>query len=628
MAAKRVERKGRDLSTATQRGRSGSSPRPVDHQTDRVSAKTSASKGSDVSPGHRILAGLAVSLLAFALYAPTLRYGLVWDDPISIERWLPALGSLKAIFFPPPNIPQFPSDYYRPLQLISYQIDRFIGDGAPWAFHLTSIALHTLATFLVFQASLLLFSGHRYALPGSMTAAALFAAHPIHTESVAWMAARPDVMVACLGLTAFLLLNRERPSLTVRALLAGSCVFLGLLCKETAVALIVLLPASLYLPAPRDFATQVGSKQGADLRILPIAFLIPALLYLLLRWKGLQDLPSTPTILPEAPLQSFVGALGEYLRLLVFPYPPNAYISDVPTTVSALLPGFFGPVAILWLAWSAWQNGRYTRLWAIAWLVLTLTPSLAVVFKPPTAPLAERYLYLPSIGFCWLLADIMLGFLESNPTLRRQVLCSVATGVLVVAGGAQTLWRNPVWRDNFSLWEDTAARNTTDGMPMRNLATAALARGETQEAERLFREALDRRNTAAGRALIFNNLGSLAMGRNDLDTAETSYSQAMELSASADTLYNLGLIALRRGLETDLTPDAATRSVMVRTARERFQRAADASPHDPEIQIGLAQALQAEGNPGAARQHFLRAIGLGLPKTVEDAVRKILDGLA
>ena len=91
----------------------------------------------------------AVAVGAVAVYSGTLSCGFVWDDPISVQRWLPALPTWWSVFFPPANIPQFPADYYRPLQLLSYQLDRAVGGGAPWAFHLDVVLLHGLATVLV-----------------------------------------------------------------------------------------------------------------------------------------------------------------------------------------------------------------------------------------------------------------------------------------------------------------------------------------------------------------------------------------------------------------------------------------------------------------------------------------------
>ena len=537
-----------------------------------------------------------------------------------------------AAFFPPANIPQFPADYYRPLQLLSYRLDRAIGDGAAWPFHLSVVLLHVLATVLVFRVGVRLFDRTPAGWRAALVAAALFAVHPIHSESVAWMAARPDVMVTCAGLAALLVYWNGRWGIWCRSSLAAALVFAALLCKENAAALLLVVPASQMVRRPRaprgaaptaERDDRAGRPTAASVLATVLPFALAGVAYGLLRSAALGHAQPSETVLPSDPLAAFVGTVGTYLRLLVVPYPQNAYIADIPTggmlgVANAL--AILGFVALLW--W-AWRRDKRPLLFALVWVAVTLAPSLLVVARPPTAPLAERYLYLPSVGFCWIVGAVLAR--AGAGGRARQVIAQIGVVTLVLLGAALTIQRNRIWHDNYLLWSDTAAKSPADGLPLRSLAATTLERGDAAGAERLFLQALERRNTTRGQFIIYNNLGTIALGRNDEGAAERYYRHALALDPTeADTLYNLGLIALRRGTNAVRTPDAADRAANNRDARALFEQARATNPYDPEIYVGLGQAARALGDEPTARRHFEQALRLGLPASTAAAVRRLI----
>lgn len=597
--------------------RSGAAARP----DAAGSRKPSAASPTPLPQANR-LASLSVAALALAAYSNTLGHGFVWDDPISLQRWLPALATIWDAFFPPPNIPQFPTDYYRPLQLLSYRVDRAIGGGEPWAFHLSVVLLHALATLLVLRTARWLLAAQRTPIDAPWWAAALFAVHPIHSESVAWMAARPDVMVTCAGLGALLLYTDPRKPPLLRATLAATLIFVGLLCKENAAALLLLVPASLFVVSPdREHETTPPTATVALHTYLPFA--VAGLAYMWLRAHGLpQALPSQP-ILPEDWLGALLIAPGTYLRLLLLPYPQNAYIADLPSGRMPLVSSIVLLSGAVLLCLWAWRARQRSLLFALAWLGLTLAPSLAVILQPPTAPLAERYLYLPSVGLCWLAAALAARAAAHNEKARKATITGLSA--LILTCFALTLHRNSVWYDNLSLWSDSAAKNPVEGLPHRNLATALLEAGEAARAEELFYEALQRRNSPRGLFGIYNNLGTLALNRNDDETAERHYQKALSYSSSADCLYNLGLIALRRGLRSGQQHEEAARHV--HTARSYFEHALSLSPHDADIHVAMGQTAQELGERTRARRHFEEALRLGLPEPTTKAVHGLITQL-
>jgi tetratricopeptide (TPR) repeat protein len=312
----------------------------------------------------------------------------------------------------------------------------------------------------------------------------------------------------------------------------------------------------------------------------------------------------------------------------VLPVYQSAYISDLPCSPAALLAIATMLAAAAWGGLVAWRRGEREVAFLLLWMGCTLAPSLAIVIKIPAAPVAERYLYLPSVGYCLLLAyGIMRAYAAIGSRNARTVLAATVV-VLLCVGAAATLRRNAVWRSNLTLWEDTAAKNLTDGLPMRSLATAYQQLGDTARAGEYFRLALQRRNDALGLFTINNNLGSLAMMEKKLDEAERYYRAALASNPqAADTLFNLGLIGLTRAKNEDATHDASWRHDQAVQARQLFQQAQQLSPLDPEIPVGLGQALSVLGDSAGARIQFQRALQLGLPPETDAAVRKLLGEL-
>ncbi len=403
--------------------------------------------------------GCAAAVLAAAVYANALKNGFVWDDPIILNRQLPVFRGLREIVLPPRNVPQFAPDYYRPAVIASYVLDHALGGGSPVMFHLTVVLAHVLATAAVYAFALVLYrhAGPPWGARGrssariAAVAAALFAVHPVHTEAVAWMAGRADVF-ATLFATAAAVLYLPRRRTWARGLVAFVCLLLALLSKEVAVAVVILLP---FLDAL--FAT--GSERqrrwrAVGCRAWPVAAAFAA--YWILRTAGLggaaRALPGLP------PFRSLLGALGIYLQKLVYPFELNAYIDGLPTgagwlaTVAAVLLGIGG--------WGIHRSlaGDSLSVACLAWMTMGLAPSLAVVEKIPDAPVAERYLYFPSVGFC-VLAAAWGAELALRAGHRGRIAMEVsAVGLLAVLGGA-VVARNRIWRSDTALWTEHAAKS-------------------------------------------------------------------------------------------------------------------------------------------------------------------------
>ena len=573
-----------------------------------------------------------IGLAALLAYANSLGNGFVWDDPVILSRQLVVFRSLGDVLAPPRDIPQFSPDYYRPLTVATYLLDRAIGGSAPFAFHFSVVLAHVVTSMLVYALALQLLLSGAPAPPrgtravraqplaglpgaalGAITAGALFAVHPIHTESVAWAAGRSDVLATGFLLAALLVHGGRRQSWSSSAL-AGLCAAAALGAKETAVALYPLMGLrDVLTPSHR-------TRRAADWVRVYAGPVIAGAVYFVLRRHALGEfVGSAPDALApgeRSPLD-LIAAIGTYVGKLLWPLHLNAYIDHIAVgwltlgLAALLLAGLVGA------AWR-WRTDPSdgVPLFALAWLTLTLLPSLAIVWKIPDAPLAERYVYLPSVGFCLLAGDVVRRLWEAAASVATRTAVTVGLAVILLLAALGTVRRNPVWHDDIALWEATERESRESGMAARALGTAYQQSGRAVDARAAFERALQRRNNARGRQTIYNNLGTLAMYDRDYATAQRHYQAALAANPNgADTLFNLGLAVLQGG---DRSPQAA------QAALSYYQRALQLDPYDPDIEAAIAQAYEILGDRSAAAEHARRALQMGAQGQTGDSLREML----
>lgn len=547
--------------------------------------------------------------LACGAYANTLGNGFVWDDQIILSRQLVVFDSLQDILITPRDIPQYSPDYYRPLTVASFLLDRALGGDHPFLFHLSVVMAHAAASLLVLTLGWMLFPADPAGRVAAAVGAALFAVHPIHTESVAWIAGRSDVL-ATLFVLAALVVHLWMARGATRTLAVGVLALLALGAKETAIALVpLLLLADLLIARPERTRLWWPGYIGVGVAVA---------LYLGLRRAtvgGVVGSAVTGSAI-ERSFADLIGAVGTYLLRLIWPINLNAYIDAVPTDRFALTTAVAASLALAALALSAWRSGRGEVTFLVLWLALTLAPSLAVVWRIPEAPIAERYLYLPSVAFC-LLVGYGAAFAwrhAQSSALRNAVVGAIA--MLILAAATATWMRNRVWHDDLALWSDTVTKSQIAGLPMRSLGVAHLQRGHSEDARRSLELALQRRNSLAGLQVIHNNLGTIAMQAQRYDDARRYYEAALQSYANAaDTLFNLGLAILQGG---GGSRDAAN------AALEYFERAEKLSPYDADIQAALGQVAAIRGERDRAIAHLQRALELAPAPAVAQNVRAYL----
>lgn len=554
----------------------------------------------------------AVAALAVVAYANTLGNGFVWDDGIILTRQLVVFRSLSDVLTPPHGIPQFSPDYYRPLTIASLLLDRALGGERPVVYHLSVVWAHALTASLVCWLGLQVLGSQPAGRLAALFAAALFAVHPIHTESVAWMAGRSDVLATGFLLAAMVAHWGGRWSWP-RAAVTGVLLLAALGAKETAITGLPLLCLGDLL-LDRRVGLPVAGVRGGWLRRAagPLAAVA---VYAGLRRMALGEFvghaPDQVTV--HRSVVDLLGAVGAYAAKLAVPVHLQAFIDRVPTDAASLAATAVGGLGVIGIMLYCWRMRQRLPIFLTVWIALTLAPSLTIVWKIPEAPMAERYLYLPSVGWCLLLGYALRQSWQRWP--RRPARRAMAAGAVLLVGGGLlgTVLRNRVWHDNISLWSDSAAKSRTSGMAWRSLGAAYQEAGRFDEARRAFEAALQRQNSQTGLEIIYSNLGTLALQTRDYTAAIALYERALVVQpTAADVLFNLGLATLWAG---GGTAEAAARALPF------YERAQALSPYDADIQAGLGQALVLTGDRTRAVGHLRRALELHPRPATAESIR-------
>ena len=486
-----------------------------------------------------------------------------------------------------------PPPYYRPLFTVYFTFGyKLFGLWEP-GWHLLNLLVHTAATVLVYRVLRRMNAG--YAVAGF--AALLFGVHPAHVESVSWISGIPDPLAALFYLPALLWYVRHRQEEAGRGgrWLALSIAFfaLSLLCKETAIVLPAVLVAwELAHGGGGGWAARV---RGAATRVAP--YVAVAVLYLPLRYAVLGKFgwkhPFVTNVPDWAIWMTVPMVVVRYLQHLVAPFDLSLYYG--PSFVKGAGDTNFVLPAVVLLALAAllWLCRR--RLGARGWvaLVMLFAPLLPVlnlkVFHQEYI-LQDRYLYLPSVGFCYLAGLLLVRLAERRRTL------ALALGALLLAGyGAGTILQNRVWHDGVALWGRAVGHAPALAVPHYNLGIAHARHGDHAAAREEFLAAarLDPKVAA-----VHNNLALAQDKLGDEAGAIASLERALALNPQLhEARNNLGTILFRRG---DLG-----------RAREQFEQALRGDPANASVRFNLARVLAASGEHAAAVPLFEGLLAAG-----------------
>jgi len=579
-------------------------------------------------------AALFLLLISFGIYSFSLTGEFVWDDVQVIEKSYYSFQASNVIsHLVPEEKTQKRARYWRPVLYGSYVADMAVWDISPFGFHLSNVLFNCAAVVAFYFLSLLVFGA--FMTEGKERAAffagLLFALHPMHTESVAWVSGRTDVLAGLFFFLAFIfhvLLSTKSPVRFVLFLFLGAVGYsLSLLSKEVAVA----FPLCVIFYDIITGRIRLPSSLAAYAVYAAITFG-----YIYLRGRGFVNVPevNVAQLSPSGDLSAAAGAGSVYLGAvktllptyfyysykLLFPFDFNAFIAAVPgDALYVISSGFF--IAVVMLAGLyGLIKGKKPAAFGLFWTFATLGPSaLIAVFALASTPLAERYLYIPSAGYCLLLAYILTG--RKLPTPKAGV---VAVGLISILFATFTVARQFDWQTNLELWENTSKKSFASALPHVNYGYALQKSGRYKEAIFEFEAALhpDIADTKTGRAISAINLGNVYIELGNYGRAEQYFQKALGYDPfSGRAYYHLGLISFIRAQQTGdraYYGQAALYLLESLKRRRSYGRA----------HLLLAKTYLESSRLDKAREHAEKALRSGLVgelKEEAEEIRKIND---
>jgi protein O-mannosyl-transferase len=402
-----------------------------------------------------------IALFAAAASITGILNGFAFDDTAIIveDTRFRSIQSLGHVFTHTYWMPQYGGSLYRPLTTLGFALQWMMGHGSPLPFHIVSILLYAAVSVAVFGLARQLFDD-----TSAFVAGAIFAVHPVHVEAVANVVGQAELGAAFCVITAMSLYIRWSRTTGIGArqviLLCG--LFLsGLMFKEHAVVLPGLIVAAEILTLGSN---ETFKKRIRRLAPLIISLTLTAAVFVAARTVivGTVGEALEATVFLNQPFSvralTMIPVVLEWIRLFVWPASLSADYS--PPRIDVLHSFTFAMIPALAvvaasIAIAVERRRQYpSATFALAWLGITLLiPSNLIVVTGVS--LAERMLFLPSVAVAMLLgAGLVALARNASPSLRRSMAYAIA--LVIVAGIARSSTRNPVWRDDLTLFRQTA----------------------------------------------------------------------------------------------------------------------------------------------------------------------------
>ena len=563
----------------TRRARKRPGPLPGTQAPRAQAGSTPDGPRAPASPISVVLACAAVFACACAVFWPTLTYKFLnWDDPTYILKnpWINELSweNVRAVF----TTPYFLN--YLPLHLLSYMFDHAIWGLNPTGYHLSSVLIHGLNSVLCLVVARRL-SG---SLAVGLVAAILFAVHPSHVEAVVWISSRKEVLSTTFMLLSLLAYLHARRGKALRPIpYVASVIFflMGMLSKVSVVVLPAFLLLLDWMPERRGTRASGPSLLQSLVSKVPYGIVGAILILVNLQVQVKADNPYV-----HDPLQYFGvkgHAVWNYLGLLGgMTGRPDYDVPGLGNGIAGLLLNLAGLIVLPAAAWVLFRLRRRTEFLGLSWTFIALLP--AILF-PLMTYMADRYLYAPSLGFCWALAAVVVWFgrLDRFPRLDWKGIAAIAATVAIAVGFTiQTFRYSAVWKNSESLWS-YAITKSQDYRVLNNLGAEWIIQKRWAEAEKLLKSATKVENLTS-----YQSLGVLYNETNRLDEALKATDRALEIlskqkpipALSAELHFNRGAVLWAQGHVPEAVaewrtalredPRHAHAKEMLETAAQRF----------------------------------------------------------
>ena len=551
---------------------------------------------------------------------------------------------------------------WHPLTWLSHMLDVEIFGFNPRGHHLTNVFIHTASTLLLFWLLVQITTAPWQ----SLFVAALFALHPLHVESVAWVAERKDVLSCFFWfLTLLFYAGYVKQRRLKFYLLTLFSFVVGLLTKPMLVTLPLVMLLLDYWPLNRfnRQRAQDGTTFGSPLFFLvtekvPFLFLsaVSAVITMYAQNKG-GALKSLETASLGLRIENAVIAYVKYLGKTIWPR-DLAILYPFPSS----LPLWQALVSCLVLIFISVAIIRYRRrhpyfLVGWLWFLVTLIPVIGIV-RVGGQSMADRYTYIPLIGLfimgSWGVPDLMKGW------HHRQAILGILAGVVIFASFATTWHQLGCWKDNISLYQHTLQVTTGNYLILNNYGIALADQGRFDEAilqyqgalrawpksatahvnlgaalahQGKFVEAIGHYSEALklipDYALAHSNLGRALAHLGRINEAIAHYEEALKIDPSlADVHLNLGILLVKKGdyenalqhydMVLRLEPNSTKAPINMGTALAQegrldeaihcFTEALRVDPKSVEAHFNLGVVLARQNRAGEAMEHFSQVL--------------------
>ena len=602
----------------------------------------------------KLIIGLAFFAFGFLLYSNTLNHDYTLDDFSVIKENYVTQQGIKGI--PTAWKEHYRYGYwnstaslYRPLTLTTFNLDWAIAPDSPAFSHFVNVLLYGLTGMILFMALVKVLRSYNPWIPILITA--LFIAHPLHVECVANIKGRDEILgFMFLFSTVYSFwryMDHKKMTWLLGAILSFSC---ALFSKESSITFVAILPLMVYVFRKENLSSYAG--------VLAL-FLLPVLIFLGLRYSvvgvmGVGDPDVLDNALMAAPnkasyVASAISILGLYLVKLFFPvqlvhemgyseFVPQGF-SDWKFLLSFLIYLALGIYSLLQI------SKKNLAAFGILFFLLSIS-ILSNVFIVIGVHYAERLLYYPLLGFCMAFVYGLFRLfkvpIQSEGKLSIQFAKSkipvLIAGLFVLGFSVQTIWRNPVWKNSFSLYQADISKSPKSAKLNYHYGLELVKRGidnKTQQDKKYLAEAKQQFEKSLSLypkyADAHAQLGLAYYRTKQKDLAMASYEKSLQFNKNNAKVYsNMGIIyfeaqqlkkaeeVYRKSIKIDPRFVDARRNLgsvlamqgQFPEAIEHFKQAILYEPNDATLHFYLGQATRDGGDPKGSEQHFNRAYTL------------------
>ena len=530
---------------------------------------------------------LIIFIFTFCLYANTLWHQWALDDMmifkenIHVTKGIQGYWEIMTTFSAHSTLDNPESYQYRPLSQLQFATEWYFFPDTPSVYHFFNILYYALGCVLLFVVLRKLFNNKSQFF--SLVIVLIYAAHPMHTEVVANIKSRDEIMLLVFASATILFsLSYIDKRKKYYLLLVFLSFLAALFSKENAVTFLAAIPITIY------FFRQATRK---DYLNLFIALLLPTIILLLARFVVLSEYPTNSVTIMQNYLSGetlfsrwacAIMLLGKYLLLLIIPYKqvcdysysqlPYMDFGSWQTLASLLVYGFLTVYAILGI------KKKNLIAFCIFFFIITISVYSNLIYLIGSS-FADRFLFIPSIGYCIAVVCLFYKFDDFDKislnelNIRNLATITIIASILLLFS-IKTVIRSADWENNITLYQadikkspNSARLNCFYGESLRDKAFeyqnkpySTLEEKEqndfgylfyTRESIRFIRKSLDiypRNATACDRmGVAYYSLFTYYQNYNFLDSAEKYYLESLSINPhSAITNYNAGLLYYKR----------------------------------------------------------------------------------